>query len=218
MRKEALRTWYPHSERILMFEQGTYGSREAYRRSPFGEYLLECRNQTGLSMIELTVAAAPTAESIAAALSQTGKPDGTFQAVNSTTNSLRRWKELGGLRRCFRTRTSSDDRGCEQRHGVHRRVGLHERAAVRGEASCRETARHAHAHDCRFNVSGRHWSRLLRRVWLHWCSSRQAWLPGRSAWKSTRSGSDAPLKSLPPHDSTPSMFGHLVDLTDVGKN
>lgn len=53
-RKTSLRTWYPHSERILMFEQGTYGSREAYRRSPFGKYLLECRLAAGLSMIELT--------------------------------------------------------------------------------------------------------------------------------------------------------------------
>lgn len=54
MRKESLRTWYPHSERVLMFEQGTYGSREAYRRSPMGEYLLECRRQCGISMVELT--------------------------------------------------------------------------------------------------------------------------------------------------------------------
>lgn len=56
MRKEALRTWYPHSERILMFEQGSYGTREAYRRSPMGTYLLECRQRAGLSMIQLTEA------------------------------------------------------------------------------------------------------------------------------------------------------------------
>lgn len=54
MKKEALRTWYPHSERILVFEHGTYGTLEAYRRSPVGEYLLRCRKQSGLSMIELT--------------------------------------------------------------------------------------------------------------------------------------------------------------------
>jgi site-specific DNA-methyltransferase (adenine-specific) len=56
MRKEALRAWYPHSERILMFEQGTYGSREAYRRAPSGEYLLACRKQAGLTMTQLTEA------------------------------------------------------------------------------------------------------------------------------------------------------------------
>lgn len=54
MRKESLRSWYPHSERILMFEHGTYGSLEAYRRSPMGEYLLACRHASGMSMIELT--------------------------------------------------------------------------------------------------------------------------------------------------------------------
>lgn len=54
MKKESLRAWYPHSERILMFEHGTYGTREAYRRSPMGEYLLRCRKKTGLSMIMLT--------------------------------------------------------------------------------------------------------------------------------------------------------------------
>lgn len=54
MNKSALRTWYPHSERILMFEHGSYGSWEAYRRSPMGEYLLECRKKSGLSMIQLT--------------------------------------------------------------------------------------------------------------------------------------------------------------------
>ncbi|MFR9730390.1 DNA-methyltransferase [Saccharopolyspora sp. MS10] len=54
MKKEALRTWYPHSERIIMLEHGAYGSWEAYRRSPLGEYLLECRKNAGMSMIHLT--------------------------------------------------------------------------------------------------------------------------------------------------------------------
>ena len=54
MKKESLRNWYPHSERILMFEHGSYGSWEAYRRSPIGEYLLNCRKQSGLSMVLLT--------------------------------------------------------------------------------------------------------------------------------------------------------------------
>src|SRR5690606_16642609 len=34
MKTESLRTWYPHSERILVFEHGSYGTYEAYRRSP----------------------------------------------------------------------------------------------------------------------------------------------------------------------------------------
>ena len=34
MNKGALRSWYPHSERILVFEHGAYGHPEAYRRSP----------------------------------------------------------------------------------------------------------------------------------------------------------------------------------------
>jgi site-specific DNA-methyltransferase (adenine-specific) len=54
MKKEALRSWYPHSERILMFEHGTYGTYEAYRRSPMGEYLLDCRTKAGMSMVLLT--------------------------------------------------------------------------------------------------------------------------------------------------------------------
>lgn len=53
-RISSLRQWYPHSERILVFEQGTYGSREAYRRSPMGEYLLAARKRSGISMVELT--------------------------------------------------------------------------------------------------------------------------------------------------------------------
>lgn len=57
MKKESLRAWYPHSERILMFEHGGYGSREAYRRSPVGQYLLDTRKKAGLSMMALTEAA-----------------------------------------------------------------------------------------------------------------------------------------------------------------
>lgn len=54
MKKESMRKWYPHSERILVFEHGTYGSYEAYRRSPQGQYLLDMRLASGLSMITLT--------------------------------------------------------------------------------------------------------------------------------------------------------------------
>lgn len=54
MKKESLRSWYPHSERLLMFEHGEYGTREAYRRSHFGEYLRDVRKQAKLSMHELT--------------------------------------------------------------------------------------------------------------------------------------------------------------------
>ena len=54
MKKEALRAWYPHSERILVFEHGAYGTWEAYRRSPMGEYLLDCRKRAGVSMVQLT--------------------------------------------------------------------------------------------------------------------------------------------------------------------
>lgn len=54
MKKEALRNWYPHSERILVFEHGGYGTWEAYRRSPMGEYLLECRQRAGITTIQLT--------------------------------------------------------------------------------------------------------------------------------------------------------------------
>lgn len=50
MKKEALRSWYPHSERILVFEHGGYGNWEAYRRSPLGEFLREMRLQSGMSM------------------------------------------------------------------------------------------------------------------------------------------------------------------------
>lgn len=54
MNKESLRRWYPHSERILVFEHGTYGTCEAYRRSPVGEYLRERRLEAGISAHELT--------------------------------------------------------------------------------------------------------------------------------------------------------------------
>ncbi|EEW51368.1 DNA (cytosine-5-)-methyltransferase [Corynebacterium efficiens YS-314] len=56
MKKEALRSWYPHSERILVFEHGTYGALEARRRSPMGIYLRDCRLAAGLSMVALTEA------------------------------------------------------------------------------------------------------------------------------------------------------------------
>lgn len=49
-KKESLRTWYPHSERILVFEHGQYGIMEAGRRSPLGEYLRAVRKMCGLSM------------------------------------------------------------------------------------------------------------------------------------------------------------------------
>jgi adenine-specific DNA-methyltransferase len=54
MKKESLRQWYPHSERIIMLEHGAYGSLEAYRRSPLGEYLLNCRRKAGISAHTLT--------------------------------------------------------------------------------------------------------------------------------------------------------------------
>jgi len=54
MSKEALRQWYPHSERILVFEQGAYGTHEAYRRSLMGQYLQEMRFKAGLSGHKLT--------------------------------------------------------------------------------------------------------------------------------------------------------------------
>ena len=54
MKKEVWRSWYPHSERILMFEHGQYGSWEAYRRSPLGQFLQDKRKQAGLTMKALT--------------------------------------------------------------------------------------------------------------------------------------------------------------------
>ena len=54
MNKEALRRWYPHSERILVFEHGSYGDVSAIRRSPLGQYLLDCRKKAGISGHRLT--------------------------------------------------------------------------------------------------------------------------------------------------------------------
>lgn len=54
--KKSLRQWYPHSERILVFEHGTYGRASANRRAPLGQFLLESRKQSGLSMKELAEA------------------------------------------------------------------------------------------------------------------------------------------------------------------
>jgi len=51
MKKEALRQWYPHSERILFAEPAIEGN---LHRSPFGHFLRERRTGAGLSMHELT--------------------------------------------------------------------------------------------------------------------------------------------------------------------
>ena len=51
MKKEALRQWYPHSERILFAEPAVEGN---LHRSPFAQFLGEVRKQSGLSMHELT--------------------------------------------------------------------------------------------------------------------------------------------------------------------
>lgn len=51
MKKEALRQWYAHSERILFAEPAVEGN---LFRSPFGELLRDCRKQAGLSMHQLT--------------------------------------------------------------------------------------------------------------------------------------------------------------------
>lgn len=51
MKKEALRQWYPHSERILFAEPAVEGN---LFRSAFAAMLQECRKKTGLSMHELT--------------------------------------------------------------------------------------------------------------------------------------------------------------------
>ena len=51
MKKEALRQWYPHSERILFAEPAVNGN---LFRSPFAELLRNCRHQTGMTMNELT--------------------------------------------------------------------------------------------------------------------------------------------------------------------
>ncbi|MGK5094917.1 site-specific DNA-methyltransferase [Deltaproteobacteria bacterium TL4] len=51
MKKEALRQWYAHSERILFAEPAVEGN---IFRSPFAELLRDCRKKAGLSMHELT--------------------------------------------------------------------------------------------------------------------------------------------------------------------
>jgi len=51
MKKEALRQWYPHSERILFAEPAVEGN---LHRSPFAHFLSEVRKRSGLSMHELT--------------------------------------------------------------------------------------------------------------------------------------------------------------------
>ncbi len=51
MKKEALRQWYPHSERILFAEPAAEGN---LHRSPFGQFLRQVRQQAGLTMHQLT--------------------------------------------------------------------------------------------------------------------------------------------------------------------
>jgi site-specific DNA-methyltransferase (adenine-specific) len=51
MKKEALRQWYPHSERILFAEPAVDTN---LFRSPFAEMLREARRKSGLSMHQLT--------------------------------------------------------------------------------------------------------------------------------------------------------------------
>jgi adenine-specific DNA-methyltransferase len=51
MKKEALRQWYAHSERILFAEPAVEGN---LHRSPFGQFLSQMRKQAGLSMHQLT--------------------------------------------------------------------------------------------------------------------------------------------------------------------
>lgn len=51
MKKEALRQWYPHSERIIFAEPAVEGN---LHRSPFAEFLREVRKKSGLSMHQLT--------------------------------------------------------------------------------------------------------------------------------------------------------------------
>ena len=50
MKKEALRQFYPHSERIIFAEPALEGN---LRRSPFGHFLRKVREQTGLSSIDI---------------------------------------------------------------------------------------------------------------------------------------------------------------------
>jgi adenine-specific DNA-methyltransferase len=51
MKKEALRQWYPHSERILFAEPAVVGN---LGRSPFAQFLRETRLRSGLSAHALT--------------------------------------------------------------------------------------------------------------------------------------------------------------------
>ena len=51
MKKEALRQWYPHSERILFAEPAVEGN---LFRSPFALFLRQARKQSGLTMHQLT--------------------------------------------------------------------------------------------------------------------------------------------------------------------
>lgn len=51
MKKEALRQFYPHSERIILAEPAVEGN---LFRSPFGQFLYEMRKMSGLSMHQLT--------------------------------------------------------------------------------------------------------------------------------------------------------------------
>jgi site-specific DNA-methyltransferase (adenine-specific) len=51
MKKEALRQWYPHSERIIFAEPAEHGN---LNRMPFGLYLKEMRTKAGMSTYDLT--------------------------------------------------------------------------------------------------------------------------------------------------------------------
>lgn len=51
MKKEALRQWYPHSERIIFAEPATHGN---LKRSWFGSFLREMRQLAGISGHQLT--------------------------------------------------------------------------------------------------------------------------------------------------------------------
>lgn len=51
MKKESLRQWYGHSERIIFAEPAVEGN---LHRSPFGEFLRKVRKQSGLSGHKLT--------------------------------------------------------------------------------------------------------------------------------------------------------------------
>ncbi len=54
MSKESLRQWYPHSERILVFEQGAYGDHMATCKTPLSVYLKQCRIAAGMTAKDLT--------------------------------------------------------------------------------------------------------------------------------------------------------------------